>query len=102
MKTKSKDEMADELRPEYDLRQLLKSGVQGKYAARFREGTNLVLLEPEVAKAFPNDSAVNERCDWCFNYPAFRPKARNHHKIAYHKSARLITAASPACRRQTA
>jgi hypothetical protein len=60
MKTKSKDEMADDLRPEYDLGQLLKSGVQGKYAARFREGTNLVLLEPEVAKAFPSDSAVNE------------------------------------------
>ncbi|MFZ1935412.1 MAG: hypothetical protein WCB27_12245 [Thermoguttaceae bacterium] len=60
MKTKSKDEMADDLRPEYDLGQLLKSGVRGKYAARFREGTNLVLLEPEVAKAFPTDSAVNE------------------------------------------
>jgi len=60
MKTKSKDEMADDLRPEYDLGQLLKSGVQGKYAARFREGTNLVLLEPDVAKAFPTDSAVNE------------------------------------------
>jgi len=60
MKTKSKNETTDELRPEYDLRQLLKSGVQGKYAARFREGTNLVLLEPEVAKAFPTDTAVNE------------------------------------------
>ncbi len=46
MKTKSKDEMADDLRPEYDLRQLVKSGVQGKYAARFREGAFLVLLEP--------------------------------------------------------
>jgi len=60
MKTKSEAGTADDLRPEYDLGQLLKSGVQGKYAARFREGTNLVLLEPEVAKAFPNDSAVNE------------------------------------------
>lgn len=60
MRTKSKDEMADDLRPEYDLRQLLKSGVQGKYAARFREGAFLVLLEPEIAKAFPTESAVNE------------------------------------------
>ena len=48
MKTKSKDEMADELRPEYDLGQLLKDGVRGKYAGRYREGANLVLLERGV------------------------------------------------------
>lgn len=53
-------EMDDELRPEYDLKQLLKDGVRGKYAARYRAGTNLVLLSPDVAKAFPNDEAVNE------------------------------------------
>jgi hypothetical protein len=35
-------EMNDELRPEYDSRQLLKGGVRGKYAARYRAGTNLV------------------------------------------------------------
>jgi hypothetical protein len=34
--------------------------VRGKYAKRFRAGINLVLLEPEVAKAFPNEKAVNE------------------------------------------
>ena len=50
----------DELRPEYDMKSLLKGGVRGKYAARYRAGTNLVLLEPEVAKAFPNEKAVNE------------------------------------------
>jgi hypothetical protein len=60
MKTKSKNETGDELRPEYGLRRLLKDGVQGKYASRCRKGTNLVLLDPEVAKAFPTDSAVNE------------------------------------------
>jgi hypothetical protein len=48
------------LRPEYDLRELLKGGVQGKYADRFQEGTNLVLLDRDVAEAFPNDEAVNE------------------------------------------
>ena len=52
--------MQDELRPEYDMKSLLKGGVRGKYAARYRAGTNLVLLEPEVAKAFPNEKAVNE------------------------------------------
>jgi hypothetical protein len=51
MKRKPKDEKADELRPEYDLGELLKDGVQGKYAGRYREGTNIVLLEPDVAKA---------------------------------------------------
>ncbi len=60
MKKKSKAEKPDVLRPEYNLRELLKSGVQGKYAARFREGTNLVLLDRDVAEAFPSDQAVNE------------------------------------------
>ena len=57
---KKKTELNDELRPEYDMKSLLKDGVPGKYAARYRAGTNLVLLEPEVAKAFPNEKAVNE------------------------------------------
>jgi len=50
----------DELRPEYDLHELLKGGVRGKYAARYRAGTNLVLLDPDVAQAFPDEAAVNE------------------------------------------
>ena len=60
MKRKSTEEKSDDLRPEYDLGELLKSGVQGKYADRFRAGTNIVLLEGDVAEAFPNDEAVNE------------------------------------------
>jgi hypothetical protein len=61
MKKKRTDEMNDELRPEYDLRQLLKGGVRGKYATQYRAGTNLVLLAPDVAKAFANDAeAINE------------------------------------------
>ena len=52
--------MEDELRPEYDLKKLLKGGVRGKYVARYRAGTNLALLAPDVASAFPNDEAVNE------------------------------------------
>lgn len=60
MKMKNKEEMDDELRPEYDLAGLLKDGVRGKYAERYAAGTNLVLLAPEVAEAFPTDEAVNE------------------------------------------
>jgi hypothetical protein len=50
----------DELRAEYDMRALLRDGVRGKYAERYRQGTNLVLLAPDVADAFPTDEAVNE------------------------------------------
>ncbi len=60
MKKKSQDEMTDELRPEYDLRELLANGVRGKYAERYQAGTNLVLLDPEVAKVFPDERSVND------------------------------------------
>jgi len=50
----------DELRPEYDLRQLLKGGVRGKYAKRCQAGTNLVPLDPDVRKVFRSERAVNE------------------------------------------
>jgi hypothetical protein len=49
----------DELRPEYDFSSL-KGGVRGKYYRRFQAGTNIVRLEPDLAKAFPTDEAVNE------------------------------------------
>ncbi len=52
-------ESEDEMRPEYDLSQL-KGRVRGKYAERYREGTNLVLLDPDVAEAFPDANSVNE------------------------------------------
>ena len=52
--------MNDELRQEYDIRQLLKAGVRGKYARRYHAGTNLVLLDPDIRKAFRSERAVNE------------------------------------------
>jgi hypothetical protein len=59
MKKDVDNEIDDELRPEYDFSQL-KGGVRGKYVERYRAGTNLVLLDPEVAQAFPSADAVNE------------------------------------------
>lgn len=56
---KVKAESADELRPEYkrsDFGEL----VRGKYADRIKEESNVVLLEPDIARAFPNDEAVNK------------------------------------------
>jgi len=46
---------SDEILPHYDFR----GGVRGKYAARYREGTNVVLLEPDVAARFPDAASVN-------------------------------------------
>ena len=45
--------------PEYDFASM-KGGVRGKYVKRLRAGSNLVLLEPDVAAAFPSDAAVNK------------------------------------------
>jgi hypothetical protein len=59
MKKAVKQEIEDDLRPEYDLRQLLAGGVRGKYAERYSQGTNLVRLDPDVAEAFPDEEAVN-------------------------------------------
>jgi hypothetical protein len=50
---------AGELRAEYDFSSM-KGGVRGKYAARLRKGSNLILLEPDVAAAFPTAKAANE------------------------------------------
>jgi hypothetical protein len=47
------------MRPEYDFANM-KGGVRGKYAKLYRAGSNLVLLDPEVYKAFPTSKAVNE------------------------------------------
>ena len=49
----------DEIRPEYR-REDLGKGVRGKYMARVSKGTNLILLNEDVAKAFPTTEAVNE------------------------------------------
>jgi len=46
----------DEMRPEYDLR----GGVRGKYYKRYQEGTNVVLLDPDVAAVFHDSESVNQ------------------------------------------
>jgi hypothetical protein len=60
MKKEISSDIEDELRSEYDLAELLSGGERGKYAARYRAGTNVVLLAPDVAQAFPTEDAVNE------------------------------------------
>ena len=46
----------NDIRPDYDF----SKGVRGKYADRYAEGTNVVVLEPDVAKEFPTSEAVNK------------------------------------------
>ncbi len=55
-KTSKLANSSDDLRPEYDFR----GGVRGKYAQRFREGTNLVVLDPDVAAEFKDSQSVND------------------------------------------
>ena len=47
---------ADDILPEYDF----SNAVRGKYYERYRQGTNVVLLDPDVADVFPNATAVND------------------------------------------
>jgi hypothetical protein len=67
----ARQHLVEEMRAEYDFG----AGVRGKYAARFSEGTNLVLLAPDVAAEFPTAATVNK---------ALREviKARSKHRSA--------------------
>ena len=56
---KKADIPTDDLRPEYDFSKM-KGGVRGKYAQRYRAGTNLAKIDPDVAEVFTDDNAVNE------------------------------------------
>jgi hypothetical protein len=57
MKKNSKQtDSSDEMRPEYDF----SGGVRGKYVQRFREGTNIVVLDPDIAAEFKDSAAVND------------------------------------------
>jgi hypothetical protein len=48
-------EKEEKMRPEYDF----SAGIRGKYVDRFRSGTNVILLEPDVAEALPDSKSVN-------------------------------------------
>ena len=68
----------DDLRPEYK-RSDFGTLVRGKYAQRILEATNVVVLDPQVAKAFPNDRAVNKALRGLLRdrKPAARPTTRS-------------------------
>jgi len=96
MKKASAKGMNDDLRPEYDLSQL-KGGVRGKYYREATAGTNLVLIEHELADVFPDSESVNRALRMLVNTAAAaagtarrRPGASNHRvKSAAVKRAHL-------------
>lgn len=61
----------DTLRPEYPA-ELIQSGERGKYADRYREGNNVVLIEPDLHRLFPDSESVNR---------ALRRYAEEHHLV---------------------
>jgi hypothetical protein len=73
MKKTSKKSARGDMLPEYDFR----GGKRGVYAARFAAGTNLVALEPDVAKAFPDSAAVNRALRGLIN----RSKPKGKRKV---------------------
>ena len=72
-KSKTVREVAnDDILPEYDF----SKGRRNKYAARYAESTNVVLLDPDVAKDFPDSNAVNEALRALSAIIRRRPKSR--------------------------
>ena len=51
----NKNTDSDQMRPEYDFT----GGVRGKYAARYAEGSNVVVVDPDLSDVFPNSASVN-------------------------------------------
>ena len=73
-KKKNRPDDRETMRSHYDF----SGGVRGKYAARYREGTNVVLLDPDVAAAFPDSESVNKALRALLSgVPARRPKRRS-------------------------
>jgi len=59
MNPKVETPLDDDLRPDYDAA-VLKNGIRGKYVQRYKAGTNIIVLDPDVSAAFPDSQAVNE------------------------------------------
>ena len=80
-----------EMRREYDFASM-KGGVRGKYIRRLRSGSNLVLLEPDVAEAFPTDAAVNQALRAALNMASVVSKSRRLPNKALQRPVSRVTA----------
>jgi hypothetical protein len=96
---KKANQTEGDMRPEYDFGSM-KGGVGGKYAERFRRESNIVVLDPEVAEAFPTGDAVNAALRGMLNTAkevrtlgglpnnALQPTTRSRRKVDSRKSRR--------------
>jgi hypothetical protein len=66
------------MRPEYDFR----GGVRGKYVERLKGGSNVVVLDPDVAAAFPSPEAVNRTLRALAELIPARPRRRSRRRTA--------------------
>jgi len=67
---------ADTMRPQYDF----SNAVRGVTAARYAQGTNVVLLDPDVAQLFPDSRAVNEALRTLARLGRVTPRPKVRHK----------------------
>jgi len=70
---------------EYDF----SKGIQGKYANKYAEGTNVVVIEPDVAKFFPDHDSVNQALRSIAEIIKRRKKSPSNHRIQYRISLLL-------------
>lgn len=80
--------IGDELRTEYRLSDFKGKGVRGKYLKSYREGTNLVLLDPDVASVFPTAKSVNDALRLVMNAAPSAGRRTTRSTRARAKSAR--------------
>lgn len=71
---KADSNINDEIREEYDF----SKGERGKYARQYAEGTNVVILDPEIAREFPTSDSVNQALR------SLLPVIRTHRKTTVH------------------
>lgn len=75
-KTRKSAADADTMRPEYDF----SNAVRGVTASRYAQGTNVVLLEPDVAQVFPDSRAVNEALRTLARLTRVAPRPKTRHR----------------------
>ena len=81
MKNIDRTDNGDDLREEYDFEHMT-GGVRGKHVEQYRAGTNVVVLDPDVAAAFPTSESVNETLRMLLRIATTGRKSPRRRKVA--------------------
>ena len=81
MKSTDRVDNGDDLREEYDFEHMA-GGVQGKHVEQYRAGTNVIVLDPDVAAAFPTSESVNETLRMLLKIATTGRKSPRRRKVA--------------------